>query len=49
MRKGRDLKATKMAFMYKYRTKSLYAHVRPEMEITPEAAHKLFARLARWI
>ena len=47
MRKVRDLKATKMAFMYKYRTKSLYAHVRPEMEITPEAAHKLFVRLAR--
>ena len=47
MRTGKQLKANKMAFMYKYRTKALYVHIHPDMDITPEAAHKLFARLAR--
>ena len=47
MRKHKEFKATKMAFMYKYRSKALYAHVHADMDITPEAAHKLFARLAR--
>ena len=47
MRKHKEFKATKMAFMYKYRTNALYAHVHAAMDITPEAAHKLFSRLAR--
>ena len=47
MRRRKEFRATKMDFMYKYRTNALYAHVRPEMDITSEAAHKLFSRLAR--
>lgn len=47
MRRIKEFKANKMAFMYKYRTNALYAHIHPAMDISPEAAHKLFARLAR--
>ena len=47
MRRRKEFRATKMDFMYRYRTNALYAHVRPEMDITSEAAHKLFSRLAR--
>ena len=47
MRKSKDFKASKMAFAYKYRTKALYAHIHPAMDITPDQAYTLLSRLAR--
>lgn len=47
MRKNQDFKASKMAFAYKFRTKSMYVHIHPAMDITPEQAHTLIGRLAR--
>ncbi len=47
MRSSRELKATKMAFMYKYRSKALYAHVRFPLEVTVDDAQKQMARLVR--
>ena len=47
MRSSRDLKATKMAFRYKYRSKALYAHVHFPLEVTVQDAQKQMARLVR--
>lgn len=47
MRQNKEFKAGKMAFMYRYRTKALYAHIRPAIDITPEQAHAQISRLAR--
>ena len=47
MRSSRDLKATKLAFHYNYRSKALYAHVRFPLEITVAEAQKQMAPLVR--
>ena len=47
MRSSRDLKATKLAFHYKYRSKALYAHLRFPLEITVQEAQKQMAPLVR--
>ncbi len=47
MHQNREFKASKMAFTYKFRTKSLYVHIHPAMDISPEEARALLGRLAR--
>ena len=47
MRKIKEFRATKMAFMYKYRTKALYAHLHFPLDADPEAVSKQMSVLAR--
>lgn len=47
MHQTQEFKAGKMAFTYKFRTKALYVHIHPAMDISPEEARALLSRLAR--
>ncbi len=47
MRSSKDFRATKLAFMYKYKTNALYAHVHADIDITPEQARAQISMLAK--
>ena len=47
MRKSKDFKATKMAFMYKYRTNALYVHLHLPLDVNEDTVNGFMVRFAR--